>query len=173
LVVPTYVRRRGTGSEIPVYWMRATKARERWLVTYCALALDLPGRVLDALFPTPDWEVWSKFFHEEIERMFWRWMRADGGPRAMGPGMSLWRQHTFVMEITLGMKADKNMTFVLGPLLEDTALDMWCLYLEHGRIWIGVPGGKKHRILRMGTELRLKAAVKGMRKRARVYLKMT
>ena len=83
-----------------------------------------------------------------------------------GAGMIIRRRGVGIHELDLFMEAEKNVAFVVFSAANEIPL-IWCLFLEKGRIWIGYPSGTRYRVLRMGSETRINAAVRDMHKWAK------
>jgi hypothetical protein len=138
-------------------WYKASKT---WLICYCSLALTLTSPVLDALFPIQHWEVWSKFFREEVKARFANWRRDDGGPGTMGQGMVFRRRGCLIEEVQVVMEADDNVTFVT-PLVDEDHPWLWSLILKKGVIWLRNPlTGRWDKLPPLGAEKKIKTFVR-------------
>jgi hypothetical protein len=144
--------------------MKATKKRERWLIVYFTLALGVPEPVVSALFPTPEWGVWSEFFKAEVARLFSKWRRDTDAI----PGMMGFRRRTMIVQqLGLYMEAVENISIGMPLPQRDYEWFIWHLYWCKGNLWISHPTGKRFRILRMGTARRIKRAAREIHNWAR------
>jgi len=144
-----------------------TRKFERWLVWYCAIGLGCTAPVLDAMFPKPSWSGWSKFFQEEVYRLFKNWTRNDKAPGSMGQGAVFKRGRAYVEEIVVGMEADENITFA-QPNPDNDIVDIWSLILKHGRIWVMYPSGKRRVVPLYGSDVRIRKLAKAIHRSARL-----